>query len=267
MLRLDRIIFYESVNGKCQIIFFLLALFASMTFSSNCVASEHPKASDKIRLIVRSDDIGFCHAANLGHIDAYQNGILTVAEVIVTTPWFNEAVKMLNENPGLDVGVHLALTSEWDNYRWGPVLPVTKVPSLVDKDGCFFSRQIPHGNLGEIEMELRAQIELAMKKISNVTHLSPHMRTAIATPERKAIVEKLATEYGLALPGQMGEVIIGNIWAVPPEKKEVTLARILGELKPGLWCFVTHACLDTPESRAIAIKDSPTDCQQADGNT
>ena len=44
----------------------------------------------------------------------------------------SEAVRLLKENPGLDVGVHLALTSEWDNVKWRPL---TAAPSIVDEDG------------------------------------------------------------------------------------------------------------------------------------
>ncbi len=55
-------------------------------------------------------------------------------EIMPVCPWFPEAVKLLNENPGLDVGIHLALTSEWENYKWGPV---THAPNLVDENGYF----------------------------------------------------------------------------------------------------------------------------------
>ena len=58
--------------------------------------------------------MGSCHAANEACIESYRNGIMRSAEVIVPGPWFLEAAKMLNENPGLDAGVHLTLTAEWD---------------------------------------------------------------------------------------------------------------------------------------------------------
>ncbi|MFC1597153.1 ChbG/HpnK family deacetylase [Planctomycetota bacterium] len=47
---------------------------------------------------------------------------------------------MLRENPALDVGVHLTLTSEWENCKWGPV---TEAPSLVDRQGHFFPTTRP----------------------------------------------------------------------------------------------------------------------------
>src|SRR6266496_1358390 len=90
-----------------------------------------------IRLLVRGDDMGFSHSGNEALIKCYREGIETSIEVIAPSPWFPEAVRLFNEkeNAGVDVGVHLALTSEWDNVKWRPL---TRCPSLVDADGFFF---------------------------------------------------------------------------------------------------------------------------------
>ena len=69
-------------------------------------------------LVIRIDDMGALHSVNEASIDTYKNGIAQSAEVLVVGSWFPEAVKMLKENPGLDVGVHLAITSEWENVKW-----------------------------------------------------------------------------------------------------------------------------------------------------
>ena len=81
------------------------------------VSSYNCQGQDEIRLIMRGDDIGSSHAANLGCIKSYQEGIMKSVEVMVPCAWFPEAVQMLQENPGLDVGVHLTLTSEWENVK------------------------------------------------------------------------------------------------------------------------------------------------------
>ena len=90
--------------------------------------------NDSIRLLLRGDDIGSSHTANVACIESYREGIVQSIEVMVPCPWFNEAAMMLRENPGLDVGVHLTLTSEWEFYKWGPL---TQAPSLVDERGNF----------------------------------------------------------------------------------------------------------------------------------
>ena len=86
-------------------------------------------------LVIRIDDMASSHSANLASIDAYANGIARSVEVMPNCAWFPEAVKMLRENPGLDVGVHLTITSEWENVKWRPL---TKCTTLVDKDGYFY---------------------------------------------------------------------------------------------------------------------------------
>src|SRR5688500_20124208 len=87
------------------------------------------------RLIVRGDDMGFSHSGNEALIKCYKEGIQTSIEVIVPSPWFPEAVKMLARNPNADVGIHIALTSEWDNVKYRPV---SHCPSLTDADGYFY---------------------------------------------------------------------------------------------------------------------------------
>ena len=172
----------------------LIASFAICHFFG---ATGVAQQDDAIRLIVRADDIGSSQAANIACIRSYQDGIVRSVEVMVTAPWFNGAAKMLRENPKLDVGVHLTLTSEWENCKWGPL---TMAPSLVDEQGHFYpttsQRQGAPPNTGflqakpkldEVERELRAQIELAKKTLPNVTHLSCHMGTASCTPELRAI--------------------------------------------------------------------------------
>jgi predicted glycoside hydrolase/deacetylase ChbG (UPF0249 family) len=217
---------------------------------------------EAIRLIVRGDDIGSSHAANVACIRCYREGIVRSVEVMVSAPWFNEAAKMLKENPQLDVGVHLTLTSEWENCKWGPL---TEAPSLVDPQGHFYPMTSqrrdfpPHTGLleaspklDEVERELRAQIELAVKTLPNVSHLTCHMGTASSTPALKALVAKLAEEYHLpvTLPGAKSPGRFSAPDMTPAQKTE-NLVQLLEKLQPGLWLIVEHPGLDTPEMRAI----------------
>lgn len=159
-------------------------------------------------LVIRIDDMASSHSANVASIDTYRNGIATSVEIMPVCAWFPEAVKMLRENPGLDVGVHLTITSEWENVKWRPL---THCPSLVDEDGYFYpmmganesypgqsvKENLEKMDLKEIEQEYRAQIELALKHIPQVTHLTGHMGSCRFSPEVAAIVARLSQEYGL----------------------------------------------------------------------
>src|SRR4029450_4769017 len=84
------------------------------------------------------------------------------------------------------VGIHLTLNSEWKNYRWGPVLGRTAVPTLVDADGYFFpSSEALYPNppdLKQVENELRAQIDRAKKSGLRIDYVDFHMGTATRYP-------------------------------------------------------------------------------------
>ena len=93
-----------------------IAIVYWLIITSLCACAQKP-----IRLIIRGDDMGYAHAGNEALIKCSQEGIQTSIEVIVPSPWFPEAVKLLEENPGIDVGIHLAITSEWSNIKWRPL--------------------------------------------------------------------------------------------------------------------------------------------------
>jgi len=181
---------------KLIISFATVLLFAMVLHAQN----ENPC------LIVRADDMGSSQASNIACIKAYKNGIVTSVEVMAVGPWFPQAVKLLNENPGLDVGLHLVITSEWDNVKWRPL---TYCPGLVDKNGYFFPRMTPDKNYpgqsiaenkwnkAEIEQEFRAQIELALRNIPHISHLSGHMGATDFNGEVAEITIRLAEEYNL----------------------------------------------------------------------
>jgi len=215
----------------------------------------------EVKLVVRADDIGSSHAANLACIQSYREGIARSVEVMVPCPWFNEAAKMLRDNPGYDVGVHLTLTSEWENYKWGPL---TQAPSLVDEQGHFFPMTSQRAGfpprtgflecgwkIAEVEKELRAQIELAKKAIPQVSHLSSHMGTPTCTPELRTLVQKLADEYKLPVetPGAQHFRWPADSKATAAQR-EAALVQALEDLRPGVWILVEHPGLDTPEMQA-----------------
>lgn len=216
------------------------------------------------RMIIRIDDMGFSHAANMACMETYHKGIASSVEVIVPGPWFEEAAKLLNENPGLDVGVHLALTSEWANLKWRPL---THAPSLTDADGYFYpmiwkNDKFPAGtalkeakwDLKEIEAELRAQIELAKKKIPHISHVSAHMGCTSISDEVNQLMHRLVEAYGLAIiPEDMGVQRVPS-WSgakYTAKEKEKRFIAMLDQLGPGDWLLVEHPGYDGPELETI----------------
>lgn len=218
--------------------------------------------TNDINLLVRADDIGITHATNLACIDVYKNGIARSVEVIVPSPWFTEAVKMLNDNPGYDVGVHLCLTSEWTNIKWRPL---THAKTLTDTNGYFFpfiwpNDKFPKGSflkeqnidLKEAEAELRAQIEMAKKHIKNLSHLSAHMGCSHTSPEITEIVNKLSKEYQLPIEVNTTAKFPFEGGKKSKKEKEEALVKALDNLQPGNYMLVTHPCLNHTEMESVS---------------
>ncbi len=215
------------------------------------------------RLIVRGDDMGFSHSGNLALVESNKKGIQTSIEVIVPSPWFPEAVQLLKEIPDADVGIHLALTSEWDLVKWRPMTPV---PSLVDADGYFYPMVFPNKNypgraiaenqwkIEDIEREFRAQIETALRHIPRISHLSSHMGCTALSKEVTAMTKRLAQEYKIDIdPADYGvqRMPVGKPFGTSAEKIKSFLAA-LDNLEPGkTYLFVEHPGLDNAELRAI----------------
>ncbi|MBL0744500.1 polysaccharide deacetylase family protein [Chryseolinea lacunae] len=215
------------------------------------------------RLIVRGDDMGFSHAGNEALVKCFREGIETSIEVIVPSPWFPEAVKLLSENPTVDVGIHIALTSEWDNVKYRPV---SNCPSLTNADGYFYPMIWPNKNypgqalqenkwnIADIEKEMRAQITLALKKIPRISHISAHMGCYYLNDDVKALAKRLAVEYKIDIDPTDYNVkdarYVGS--HTTSEEKVASILAMLEGLKPGeTYLFVEHPGLDTPELRAI----------------
>ncbi|MDR2765470.1 MAG: ChbG/HpnK family deacetylase [Tannerella sp.] len=220
------------------------------------------------RLVVRADDMGAFHSANRACIESYRKGIETSVEVMAVAPWFPEAAKMLREHPGLDVGLHLVLTSEWENIKWRPL---TQCPGLTDANGYFYPMMGEHpaypgqsvsGNrwhLSEIEQEFRAQIELALKNIPQLSHLTGHMGATSFDREVAATVKRLAAEYRLPamdVPGAAETYHYTHVGydgpGTTPAEKEAAFIRRLERLEPGKnYIFLDHPSFDNAEMETV----------------
>ncbi len=246
---------------------FIERVFCLLTFAHFLILPADlvgQQIDQEIRLIIRGDDMGFSHAANEAIIECYQKGIMTTVEIMPVTPWFPEVVKLCNENPDLDVGIHLALTSEWTNLKWRPL---TMAPSLTDDNGYFFPMISPNTNYGdayalskqnwqlaEIEKEIRAQIELSIKNIPHISHVSSHMGFTNMDPKIQALVRRLAKEYKIDI--DLGEHKVEWFWFKGPkstgEEKIDTFIKQLNTLEPGkTYMFLEHPAYDRPEVQAI----------------
>ena len=195
------------------------------------------------------------HSVNMALEQIISSGIPVSVSVMFPTPWYQETVEILKHHPDVSVGIHLTLNSEWKNYRWGPILGRTAVPSLVDADGYFFqSVEALHRNnpkIGEVEKELRAQIERALHSGLKIDYVDYHMGAAVSSPEFRALTERLAKEYGLGMSQYFGETRGNPQYDAPPPYKADSLVAMIARLNPGVNLVVTHLGIDNAELGAL----------------
>lgn len=157
--------------------------------------------ADAHAVILHADDVGMCRGANRAFLELTRAGRLDCGSVMVPCPWFPEIAGAARDDPGLDLGVHLTLTSEWIGYRWGPIAARGRASGLVDPDGYFWRDCLSLRRAVDpaaAEEEMRAQVERALSAGVDVTHLDTHMGAALV-PELLAATLRIARDHRLPL--------------------------------------------------------------------
>ena len=246
--------------------------------ASKSLAEQLGYPPDAKLLIIHADDLGVTHSVNAASIKALESGAVNSASIMVPCPWFPEIADYAKSHPDLDFGLHLTLTSERVYYRWGPVAPADKVPSLVDKNGYFHHDWSPETRIDprEAEIELRAQIDRAYAMGVRPTHLDSHQyRLDSTNRELFEVALRLAHQYRLPffvtrdwfadfpyLEKSLGpnDVVIDHTITIEPdtfvaansapEKWAAFYNNAIRNLQPGVSELVIHLAYDNEEMRA-----------------
>jgi predicted glycoside hydrolase/deacetylase ChbG (UPF0249 family) len=255
----------------------LISLFITLNLSSqgNKNLAEllgYPK--DSKLLIIHADDMGLSHSVNTATIKAFDNKGITSGSIMVPCPWAPEIAAFVKDHPGMDVGIHLTMTAEWDLYKWGGITPADQIPSLLDKNNYFFPSVEELGKsakASEAEKELRAQIDKAMASGVQPTHLDTHMGSVLANPELVKVYLGLSDAYHLPVlfpraylswfPPEMAKAmeskifLLDNLFMLEPKmisgKWIDAYKKGIETMKPGLNEMIVHVAIDNDEMQAI----------------
>jgi chitin disaccharide deacetylase len=237
-----------------------IALLAACASPQRGVVAQ-PSPSPAPEVLLRLDDVGMNHSVNMAIEEVAATKMPFSVSVLFACPWYQEAVEILKKNPQIAVGVHLALNSEWRNYRWGPVLGKGGVPSLVDSVGYFHSSGeeflASHYDLDEVERELNAQVERALASGLKISYVDAHMGTALANPRLREVTERVARKYGLGISTYFGEDYF-TLWGEPVAAKKSSLLDHLAHAKRDTVNLIeVHVAERTPEMEVIFDMNAP----------
>jgi predicted glycoside hydrolase/deacetylase ChbG (UPF0249 family) len=249
----------------------LLMVVASVQAQERTLAERLGYPRDAKLIIVHGDDLGMAHSVNLATIKAFESGLVNSGSIMMPCPWVPEIAAYARANPQADLGLHLTLTSEWTQFRWGPA-------SLLDPNGYFRLTETDAAKAAdpkEVEMEIRAQIEKARSLGIVPTHLDSHMGTLYQNKALFDVFMRVAREQKLPvrvarewftradfLPESLtaNDVFIDRVLDINPSVAPQEWAKFysdeLRKLESGVTEIVIHLAYDDAEMRG-ATADHP----------
>ena len=253
----------------------LLLVVAVANAQERTLAERLGYPADAKLLIVHADDLGMSHSVNTATLKAFETGLVNSGSIMVPCPWLSEIAAYARANPQADLGLHLTLTSEWTQFRWGPVTSRDRVASLLDKDGYFRLTETEAAKFAdpkEVEQEIRGQIEKAKAMGIVPTHLDSHMGTLYQSKELFDAFLRVAREYKLPVrvakewAGRAdyltsalltNDVFIDRILDINPSVAPQDWAKFYSDairkLPPGVTEVVIHLAYDDGEMRGATF--------------
>ncbi len=148
-------------------------------------------------LIVHADDFGISNQVNRAIMKACDEGIVTTVGIVANGAEVDEACQYARGQERVAVGLHINMT------EGRPLLPAAQVPSLVDRDGRFYSKNafIAHVLRGrlvadQLRAELSAQAERLTAMRLRISHVNSHHHIH-ALPAMAKIVAGWSREAGI----------------------------------------------------------------------
>jgi len=255
----------------------LLVILISVFFESKSQNIAQQLGYDKNAklLIIHADDIGVSHSVNKASFNAFKSGSISSGSIMIPCSWSLEVAKFSELNPQYDLGLHLTITSEWENYKWDGISSSNEISSLLNSYNHFYDNTEDvkkYAIASEVKKEIQAQIDYAKKVGINPTHLDSHMGALSV----RADIAKAYLEVGeennipVFLPStikpllesinynQENLVLVDKYYMMDGsgvEKSEWSnfYSNIINNLQPGFNVILVHLGYDNEELQAVTI--------------
>ena len=229
--------------------------------------------NDKL-LIIHADDIGLSNSVNKASFEALKNGYVNSGSIMMPCDYITDVGEFAIENPDIDFGLHLTVTSEWRDYKWNGVLQPIHTPSLINKKGELFKnikKFVLNAEPLELKRELQAQIDLSKSIGIKPTHIDSHegalfydedlFKVYLEIGEENKLpvfVPKLvAVHFDENFPKPENVVVIENFYmarkGIEFDEWESFYLDILNNLNPGLSQLIVHLGYDNDEMKSISV--------------
>jgi predicted glycoside hydrolase/deacetylase ChbG (UPF0249 family) len=226
---------------------------------------------DKL-LIIHADDIGLSKSVNKASFKALKKGYASSGSVMMPCEYISDVGQFATDNPNVDLGLHLTVTSEWRDYKWHGVLSPAETPSLINKRGEFpenTKQFVLNAKPLELKRELQAQIDLSKSIGINPTHIDSHegalffneelFKVYLEVGEKNKlpvfVPRMVAVHFDKKFPKPKNLVVVENFYMAQKGIKhyqwEGFYLSILNNLKPGLSQLIVHLGYDDDEMKSI----------------
>ena len=219
-------------------------------------------------LILSADLLGSTHAATAAGLTALREGCATTGTLMMPGPWARHAADRIAGDSALDIGIHLTLNAELEDFRWAPL---THAPSLLDGDGGFPRTPADlwdHADIDEVRRECRAQVERAISWGVRPTHLTTHLLALQQRPEFFDVLLDIACEADLPVRLESGDaetdagfpfrrlaaeegVLLPDHFRLVRGGARAHLEQVLDDLRAGVTEVALAPALAAEEIRAI----------------
>jgi chitin disaccharide deacetylase len=133
------------------------------------------------KLVVNADDLGYRDEINRGIMYAYRNGIVTSASLFVDREGTQDALRLIKENPGLGLGIHLDLDRFFE---------------VDHAAGCVTNWINPKPDIEAVRSEIKRQLDVFLSFGLTADHIDSHHH-AHMMPEVFSTAAEVMNEYNL----------------------------------------------------------------------